>query len=399
MLMVSATGDWTANTPHVEYPEIRSIYRLYGADDHLAWAQVDAEHNYNAESRGHVYRWLARWLLGRELAEDPERPIGEENLSRWRLYPRGAADLPPSLPRNADLEAQLRLGTETRQRSFWPADAAGVERLRSVTRTRLAHVLGCAAPAAEEVLAEFGEPAAYARGSCRPLTLGRRGHAERIRALWCEPAAWKAGAAATAAPCTPVLVVHGAGLAGLADAYGNPGSLIAALLEAGRVVLAIEPLYTGDVPACALPSEARDWFEQSFNPPLAGWRAQDVLTALAYLRGLGHGDPALVGLGAAGTWALLGGALAGRLSYLYAELATPDLVGAEFAPALSAYGGLPVAAATVEAASLALYAPALDASWLQRCRDLTGATPACLTPLPAEAYALAAWICRDAPLG
>ena len=29
MLMISATGDWTRNTPKEEYPAIRSIYDLY----------------------------------------------------------------------------------------------------------------------------------------------------------------------------------------------------------------------------------------------------------------------------------------------------------------------------------------------------------------------------------
>lgn len=33
LLMVSASGDWTRETPHVEYPSIRGIYALYGAED------------------------------------------------------------------------------------------------------------------------------------------------------------------------------------------------------------------------------------------------------------------------------------------------------------------------------------------------------------------------------
>src|SRR5260370_42399809 len=45
MLMVSATGDWTKNTPHEESPAIRSIYELYGKGDNVETVQIDAPHN------------------------------------------------------------------------------------------------------------------------------------------------------------------------------------------------------------------------------------------------------------------------------------------------------------------------------------------------------------------
>ena len=51
LLMVSATGDWTANTPRIEFPAVRAIYRLYGAEERVATVQVDAPHNYNRRSR------------------------------------------------------------------------------------------------------------------------------------------------------------------------------------------------------------------------------------------------------------------------------------------------------------------------------------------------------------
>src|SRR5205823_7991848 len=35
LLMISATGDWTAETMEAEYPAIRSIYALLDADDHV----------------------------------------------------------------------------------------------------------------------------------------------------------------------------------------------------------------------------------------------------------------------------------------------------------------------------------------------------------------------------
>ena len=66
--MVSTEGDWTVNTPSVEYPAVRAVYRLFGEEDHLANVHLGYPHNYNQDSREAVYAWFARWLLGTEEA-------------------------------------------------------------------------------------------------------------------------------------------------------------------------------------------------------------------------------------------------------------------------------------------------------------------------------------------
>jgi dienelactone hydrolase len=62
LLMVSATGDWTKETLEVEYPAMRRLYALAGAEDRVHAVRFDAQHNYNRESREAVYAWMARWL-------------------------------------------------------------------------------------------------------------------------------------------------------------------------------------------------------------------------------------------------------------------------------------------------------------------------------------------------
>src|SRR5262245_11983701 len=62
MIMVSATGDWTKNTMTSEYPAVRNIYRLFGAEDKVTAVQMDAPHNYNQPSREAVYGWFAHWM-------------------------------------------------------------------------------------------------------------------------------------------------------------------------------------------------------------------------------------------------------------------------------------------------------------------------------------------------
>jgi dienelactone hydrolase len=64
MIMVSATGDWTKDTPRVEFPAVQAIYRLLGAGDRVETVQIDADHNYNRESREAVYAFFGRHVLG-----------------------------------------------------------------------------------------------------------------------------------------------------------------------------------------------------------------------------------------------------------------------------------------------------------------------------------------------
>ncbi|HZL56523.1 MAG TPA: hypothetical protein VFC21_05550 [Bryobacteraceae bacterium] len=63
LLMVSATGDWTKNTPTEEYPAIRRIYDLYGKPENVETVQLDAPHNFNKENREYVYRFFAKHIL------------------------------------------------------------------------------------------------------------------------------------------------------------------------------------------------------------------------------------------------------------------------------------------------------------------------------------------------
>jgi len=81
LLMVAATGDWTDETPQVEYPAMRRIYALFGAEDRVHSVQFQAPHNYNRNSREAVYGWMARWLQHAAAnAQVSERPFTPERL-------------------------------------------------------------------------------------------------------------------------------------------------------------------------------------------------------------------------------------------------------------------------------------------------------------------------------
>lgn len=84
MLLVSDGGDWTVNTPLVEYPFVRSVYRLYGAEDraenvHLA----DEGHDYGPSKRAAMYRFMAKtFRLNLAAIADGEGNVDESTLEK-----------------------------------------------------------------------------------------------------------------------------------------------------------------------------------------------------------------------------------------------------------------------------------------------------------------------------
>src|SRR5947207_6726014 len=96
LLMIAATGDWTDETPQLEYPAMRRIYALFGAEDRVDSIQFQAPHNYNKASREAMYAWMARWLQHAPAdARVAERPFTPERLAdllvfEGRSLPEGA---------------------------------------------------------------------------------------------------------------------------------------------------------------------------------------------------------------------------------------------------------------------------------------------------------------------
>ena len=88
MLMVSASGDWTRETPRVEYPAIREVFGLYDAENRVKNVHVDAGHNYNKTSREAMYRFMGRWLLNEPGWEDYTEPDYElPTKEELRIFP------------------------------------------------------------------------------------------------------------------------------------------------------------------------------------------------------------------------------------------------------------------------------------------------------------------------
>jgi hypothetical protein len=63
MLLISDGKDWTKNTPDVEYPYIRNVYKLYGRENYVENVHLPNEgHDYGVSKRKGAYAFLAKYL-------------------------------------------------------------------------------------------------------------------------------------------------------------------------------------------------------------------------------------------------------------------------------------------------------------------------------------------------
>jgi hypothetical protein len=137
LLMVSATGDWTAETLEMEFPAVRSLYALSGAHDRVSAVRFTAEHNYNKDSREAMYGWMARWLKGAASSERvPESSFSPDALPALLVF-HGRAF--PDRAATADALTSSWIDAAKRQLSATPL---------AVRAAALRHALGFGADAA-----------------------------------------------------------------------------------------------------------------------------------------------------------------------------------------------------------------------------------------------------------
>ena len=333
LLLVSCTGDWTRNTPQVEYPAIRGIYELFGTGERVRCVQIEADHNYNRESREAVYAWFARWLLDRPEGEAAyrETPVQTERTEDLRVTPEGTAL--PGLADEVALEDAWTSRSEAQLASFFPKrrESGGqsiwnsgtqegpssfpdflssrlqeVARFQDEFRLPFQQMLGLRVPLPQDLRAEVRGTVEGESGGVRyglhKLLLGEKDRGEAIPTLRLAPLASGGG--------VPVVMAHGDGKR--AWARGEDGGAVwervAAWLREGREGFFVDPWLTGEYhdPARRVGRAEDLKFFTTYNRADAALRAQDLVTACVYARGvMGAPGVDLWARGDAGLWALL----------------------------------------------------------------------------------------------
>jgi dienelactone hydrolase len=290
MLLVSATGDWTKNVPHEEFPAIRRIYQLYEKPDNIEVIQIDAPHNFNQRSREGVYRFFAKRILGQADSDIAEKHVPIEMLQDM-LALAGRA-----LPEHA-------------------ASYEGVYKQWKALHTDHASLmLALGAQWPDRVISQPNGEA---------IVLSRPSIGDRV----------------------PGILIEGNGPAALVvDAKGAAAARqspeVAALLKQHRKVLLIDAFQTGS--AVAPRNRSHEHF-LTFNLSDDACRVQDILTAMAFL----HPEE-LIGLGDAAVWSYFAAAIAPVPVKLHADIsnfhgADEDFLRVLNVPGIQRAGGLQAA--------------------------------------------------------
>ncbi len=275
MLLVSATGDWTKNVPHEEFPAIQRIYDLYGKKDNVEVIQIDAPHNFNQKSREGVYRFFAKQILHQtNIAPITEKHVPVEMLQD--MLALQGRPLPDHAANYAGVYQQWQaLNTD----------------MTTSARDRLQLAMGVETPA--KVISDKTDAG---------IVIGRADVGDRVPGILIE------GKGA------PALVISPKGAA-----EARQGPEVAALVKQKRRVLLIDAFQTGG--AVAARNRSHEHF-LTFNLSDDACRVQDILTAIAFLQQSSPNTPVeVIGLGDASVWAYFAAAVAPVPINIHADVA------------------------------------------------------------------------------
>ena len=383
-LLVSATGDWTVNTPKEEFPALQEVYRLLDAESNVEWRQFDSPHNYHKDSREAVYAFFGRHILGdADESHFKERNSRPEQLSTL-LYLWGRP-LPQGALAFEELVRQRFAAFEADTLSLAVHDAASLERAEAAFGERLRMSLLATVPEESDVIAE--------KTGGVGLLLGRMGAGDRVPGRFVNADSKKG---------RPMLVVHDDGAAA-----AETSDIGRAIARRSVPALFIDAFQTGAAVAerdIAGSGRNAERYYHVFNRSDDANRIQDVLTAIAFLRGHGDsGEVDVVGVGRAGLWALLAAAIDGRVTSVAADLdlfeaASDDAyVDGLFIPGLRRAGDFRAAATLLTDTKVLLHNghSSFPHSWYRRsfaAKDRPGALT--IVEGPATADDLDTWLAR-----
>lgn len=377
LVLVGATGDWTARTMDRVFPAIRGVYSLIGSNDRVSAQIFDFPHNYNQTSRNAVYRAMSRWLFR---IDDPAKTReGEQKLEKpedlWTYSAKHPA--PPDRKTAEQLEDYLIATLGRMLEDLAPgSNPARWEAGRRLLSTSLKIRTGIETPAHEAIVEQEVRTISREDGSITHSTVGRKSRGDAIPVIKIIPRNFKNRL---------TILAHPRGKAGLAGNAGQPTELAKALLARGHGVVAFDPLFVGESlnPRNPVPHRPSTAHFETYNPSRAADQMQDLATVIAWAKS--QPDVDLVNLVAqddSGYQALVARPMLEGLSRTVIELSgmpqsrKPDEWPATIdLPGLEQFGGVKVAAALSAPAPLWLYrhVSALDSSWPRAAYELAGA--------------------------
>lgn len=314
MLMVSTTGDWTTETPWVEYPAIRSVYQLFDAAPHVEMVQMDAPHNYNKDSREAVYAFFGKWFLDDEnpdhFIEQPFTIEPEENL---RVFPD---ELPDEAASEEELVRYLQRTAEEMLKEHYPDTKRGLQNLRYEYTPALKHTLGVSLPDAVDIQVERLAQIKNNTHFVHHVIISRKGVGDQIPGILLVPRSIEG-------VNKGVLLLHEDGKAGWFDPSDlSSNNIIQSLLDDNTIVFMPDLFLTGEhhntFANTKRNTDTSHYY--TYNQSDTALRVQDILTSLTFLQShtiIEH--TSIIAEGDAGLWSVLAAPFAGNIDAIIAD--------------------------------------------------------------------------------
>jgi dienelactone hydrolase len=308
-LGMTGANDWTRRIEEKGLPELKALYKLYGAEDNvMAKCFPQFDHNYNQVSREVMYNWFNKHLnLGQKepVTEKPFEPVPPAELSVFdAAHPRPKDALP--------VERLRQYMTETSDRriaAMQPKEEGSLARYQGMIGRALRVMIhdkwpkDTDWPRKIEVESKYVGDAGEKDGlHWRKFLIGRKGEGEQIPAV---------GFRGPKFDGTVVVWIHPEGKRSLM----KDGKLVAAaqtILDKQAAILAVDVFGTGEFEGAKLPpiNDKFAGYTFGYNRPLLANRVYDILTAVAFAKS--HDETKtvhLVGFDKAGLWVALARAL------------------------------------------------------------------------------------------
>jgi dienelactone hydrolase len=344
--LLPSADDWTRDIETRGLPELRKVYRLYGAEDKVEAKHYPYPHGYHQPMREHLYHFLnVHFQLGltEPIKEKPFEPVPPNDLRVFdKEHPRPKDEL-----KAEKLAEHMALVSDQQIEEL----AKNPDEYRRVVGTALRVLIHDEPPQVGDTVAKqidfVDRPIYYIWKG----TQSRKGEQEEIPTIAIVPKDSNG---------TAIVWIHPQGKASLFDTQGELNSAVKALLEAKCAVIAPDLFLTGEYHVgdkrTSLPWQPQPHhrdipfagFVFGYNRSVCAERVRDILTIVAHLHTRKDVKRVhLVGFGSLGPCALLARAMAGKL----VNHAAIDLNGFDFSkvndaqdemmlPGAMKYGGI-----------------------------------------------------------
>ncbi len=394
LVMVGATGDWTARTMERAFPAIRGVYSLVGSPDRVSAKVFDFDHNYNRTTRNEVYSRMSRWLLGitdSDSTQEQEGALKPEKTEDLLTY---SPEHPAPANRKTPRELEIYLINQIHRSLDTLSPVMGQARWEASRRfllTSLKVRVGLVNPVPEQLVAREVRRIAREEFTAVHSVVGRKAAGDAVPVVRLIPAHPSGRLTVLADP---------RGKAALAGPSGEPSAFAQSLLALGQEVVGFDPIFVGESldPKNPVTSRPDTVHFDTYNPVTAADQIQDLATVLAWARAQPDiREVSLVAHGTSGIQALVARPALPGLARTLIELPNSPEALTLVLPGLEQFGGLKTAAALSAPDPLWIVGNtgALDTTWPKAAYLLAG-TPLNLKIEPAvpSPQKIANWIDR-----